>query len=129
MQIDYKLTKFILDKMKENELNYIDVEDIINAVIGLYNKIYNFVNEYKVKDLIIGHLYLLKDEKLIEVVSGSNLGAFYNSSTELLNFFKCRIRLTSNGYNFIKFLSFSEPLESLNNFTLNQVVKMSKIYL
>ncbi|MCD7779467.1 MAG: hypothetical protein LUH05_02200 [Candidatus Gastranaerophilales bacterium] len=83
MQIDNKFLQKICDTMRDDDYFCISVNSLYAGLYDTYDT--------KTADKLTGHLYILKDEGLIEVLCGNSLSFDLRSESAL-------IRLTSKGY-------------------------------
>ena len=124
LKFDIKLTKRILNAIQEHESHYLLVSDILDIVKSDYEEI----EKEDFKDLFYGHLFLLKDNDVIQEVLGENLGISYTINRKITKA-ACFIRLTSKGYDYIKILNKDGIVEKFKKYTLTESLKVGEYIL
>ena len=115
MKPDVRLIKNILNEIQEKESFYVSTTDLFQDLRAKYDHL----EDEEFANLFYGHLFLLKDNNVIEETKGYNLGISYSLNGELVKA-ACFIRLTSLGYDYAKILNKNGMLEKFKNFTIKE---------
>lgn len=124
MQLNITFLKRILNAIKDRDSHYVSVSEVMECAKPEFEEI----DKESYKDVFYGHLLLLRDNGVIENISGcDNLGISYTHKG--ITTTDCKIRLTSKGYDFSKVLNKEGITEKLKRLTLTESIKVGEYIL
>lgn len=121
MKLDIRLLRRILNAIQKKDSHFVNVSHLLEDVKQEYEE----TDAETFKDIFCGHLYLLKDNKVIEEVPGEKLGISYGVNGHI-NTSGCFIRMTSSGYDYAKMLNKNGFADKIKNLTLTEGQKIAE---
>lgn len=127
MQVDYLFISQIVNAMIAKDSHYINVEPL---AMELRQKFVTLDDDEYI-DKFYGHLWLLKDNKVIEEMTrGQCMGISYSTNRNITRT-DCVVRLTAQGYDFAKLLNRNGVLDKIKKLSIASVLilcqKMAEI--